>query len=71
MNKMSENDWSEWLDHNEEMISKIPETSGVYMMHKSTKILHIGGSENMKKSIVSELENGCSSEEQDSDLSMK
>lgn len=56
---MSENDWSEWLDHNQEMLSKIPETSGVYMMHAAMKILHIGGSENMKKSVTDTLSNGC------------
>ena len=59
MTKISENDWSEWLDHNQEMFSKIPETSGVYMMHESMKILHIGGSENMKKSVMEILSDGC------------
>jgi len=47
----NENKWSEWLDFNIETISKIPQTSGVYMMHLSMKILFIGGSENMKTSI--------------------
>ena len=59
---MSENDWSEWFDHNQETLSKIPETSGVYMMHKSMKILHIGGSKNMKKSVIETLSDGCVSE---------
>ncbi len=46
---MSENEWSEWFDFNQELISKIPQIPGVYMMHKNMKILFIGGSENIKK----------------------
>jgi len=47
----NENKWSEWFDFNEETISRIPQTAGVFMMHISMKILFIGGSENMKAAI--------------------
>lgn len=47
----NQNAWSDWLDFNEETISKMPELAGVYMMHASMKILFIGGSENIKTSI--------------------
>jgi len=53
MNKIQQTEWSEWLDFNQDIISKTPETPGVFMMHADTKILHIGGSENMRKTIES------------------
>ena len=55
----SENTWSDWLDFNEETISKIPQSAGVYMMHASMKILFIGGSENIKKSIQEKENEPC------------
>jgi len=51
MNKMQQIEWSDWLDFNQDMISKTPETSGVFMMHAAMRILCIGGSENMRKTI--------------------
>ncbi len=51
MNKNQQDEWSEWTDFNQDMISKTPEASGVFMMHAGMKILYIGGSENMRKSI--------------------
>jgi predicted GIY-YIG superfamily endonuclease len=48
----SELEWSDWLDFNAESISKIPELPGVFMMHTAMKILYIGGSANVKKSIM-------------------
>ncbi|MCA9828029.1 MAG: hypothetical protein KC444_06530 [Nitrosopumilus sp.] len=51
MNKNQQVEWSEWADFNQDMISKTPESSGVFMMHAGMKILYIGGSENMRKSI--------------------
>lgn len=55
----SDNTWSDWLDFNEETISKIPQSAGVYMMHASMKILFIGGSENIKKSIQEKEKEPC------------
>ena len=51
MNKMQQIEWSDWLDFNQDTVSKVPEVSGVFMMHAAMKILYIGGSENMKKTI--------------------
>ena len=56
---MLENKWSDWRDNNQEVLSKIPEKPGVYMMHADIKILFIGGSQNMKKSITEALEKKC------------
>ena len=55
----NENTWSDWLDFNEETISKIPQLAGVYMMHASMKILFIGGSENIKKNIQEKEKEPC------------
>ena len=48
---MSDTDWSEWLDFSQEIFEKIPKSPGVFMMHAAMKILFIGGSNNMKKTI--------------------
>jgi len=53
MNKIQQVEWSEWSDFNQNTISEIPEVSGVFMMHAGMKILHIGGSENMRRAIES------------------
>ncbi len=55
----NENAWSDWLDYNEETISKIPQSAGVYMMHASMKILFIGGSENINISIQDKNGDSC------------
>lgn len=62
MIEMLESKWSEWQDNNQESILEIPEKPGVYMMHESMKILFIGGSQNMKKSIIDSLEKKCVSD---------
>lgn len=51
--------WSDWLDFSQEQISKVPESSGVFMMHAAMRILHIGGSGNMKKSITDLMTKEC------------
>ena len=43
--------WSDWTDFNENIISDILQSAGVYMMHTSMKILVIEGASNIKKSI--------------------
>ena len=43
----------------EEQFLEIPESSGVYMMHAATKILFIGGSQNLKESISSIPSESC------------
>lgn len=56
---MTEIAWSEWLDYTPEQISKIPEESGVYMMHAAMKILYIGNTENIKQTILESLNDTC------------
>lgn len=55
----NENTWSDWLDYNEETISKIPQAAGVYMMHASMKILFIGCSENIRTGIQNKEKDPC------------
>jgi excinuclease UvrABC nuclease subunit len=56
---MSEIIWSEWLDYNADEISKIPEESGVYMMHATMKILYIGKTTNLRRTILESLNDSC------------
>ena len=51
--------WSDWLDFNKDTIDNIPEDEGVYKMHASMKILHIGSSYNLKQSLLESLSNSC------------
>lgn len=59
MIEMLENEWSDWKDNNQDTFTEIPEKPGVYMMHAAMKILFIGGSQNMKESIIEILEKKC------------
>lgn len=54
--------WSDWLDFSEELIAKVPESAGVYMMHAAMKILLIGNSANLKQSIAESLKAPCTSD---------
>jgi len=56
---MSEIVWSEWFDYNADEVSKIPEESGVYMMHAAMKILYIGNTTNLRQAILESLNNSC------------
>lgn len=56
---MSEITWSDWLDFSAEQISKIPDKPGVFMMHAAMKILHIGGSSNLRQAVSESLNNSC------------
>ncbi|WP_268543055.1 DUF7508 domain-containing protein [Candidatus Nitrosotenuis cloacae] len=56
---MPEIPWSDWIDFNPETISGVPESPGVFMMHAAMKILHIGGSDNMQKSISELFAKAC------------
>jgi hypothetical protein len=56
---MSEIVWSEWLDFSSEQISKIPAESGVYTMHAAMKILVIGGTQNLRETILETLNDSC------------
>ena len=56
---MSEIVWSEWFDYNADEVSKIPEESGVYMMHAAMKILYIGNTTNLRQAILESLNKSC------------
>lgn len=51
--------WSDWLDFSKEQAEKAPESPGVYMMHAAMKILYIGDTDNLRKSITESLSSGC------------
>ncbi|MBM2852405.1 MAG: hypothetical protein HW420_952 [Candidatus Nitrosotenuis sp.] len=51
--------WSDWLDFNQEHTEKVPVSPGVYMMHAAMKILYIGNTDNLKKSITESLSANC------------
>lgn len=51
--------WSDWLDYSSQEISKTPEKPGVYMMHAAMKILFIGSSVNLRKTILESLNDPC------------
>ena len=51
--------WSSWLNFDKETLLEIPETEGIYKMHASMKILFIGSSFNLRKSLLESLSNSC------------
>ncbi|QUC65645.1 hypothetical protein NsoK4_02850 [Nitrosopumilus sp. K4] len=55
----NQNSWSDWLDSNDENISNIPRSSGVFMMHSSMKILCIEGTKNINNSIREKITQPC------------
>lgn len=54
--------WSDWLDYSEGQISKTPQEPGVYMMHAAMKILQIGNTTNLRKTILDTLKDSCTSD---------
>jgi excinuclease UvrABC nuclease subunit len=54
-------EWSEWLDFDKAHVDSVPEAAGVYLMHASMKVMHIGGSENIRKSLQQLLTDPCAS----------
>jgi hypothetical protein len=59
--KDKEDVWSEWLDFNQSNITTpaIPDKSGVFKVHASMKILYIGSSMNLRKSLLESLSDPC------------
>jgi len=51
--------WSDWLDTNSEQSPDLPESPGVFMMHAAMKILHIGGSSNIRNSLQELFKKEC------------
>jgi hypothetical protein len=56
---MSEGAWSEWLDFDRAGIEKVPEAPGVWLMHTSMKVMHIGGADNMRQALLQLLSDPC------------
>ena len=51
--------WSEWLDFNQDAAKSTPEVSGVFVMHASMKILFIGGAQNLRATLLESLTTPC------------
>jgi excinuclease UvrABC nuclease subunit len=51
--------WSSWLNFDKATITEIPESEGIYKMHASMKILFIGNSHNLRKSLLECLSDSC------------
>ena len=53
--------WSEWLDFAQSnIVSIVPEKSGIYKLHTAMKILYIGSSnQNLKQSLLDCLSDLC------------
>ncbi|MGI0027670.1 MAG: hypothetical protein ACREAD_07505 [Nitrosopumilaceae archaeon] len=51
--------WSEWLDFNQDVAKSVPETSGVFVMHTAMKILFIGSAQNLRESLLESMTAPC------------
>lgn len=51
--------WSEWLDFNQENIKTAPESSGVFVMHAAMKILFIGSATHLRVSLLELMRSPC------------
>lgn len=51
--------WSDWLDFDRAGVEQVPEKPGVYLMHASMKVMHIGGSDNMRQALRDLLADPC------------
>lgn len=54
-----DNSWSDWLDYNSEVISNVPQVSGVFMMHAAMKILLISDSDNLREGLTETIKDPC------------
>jgi hypothetical protein len=53
-------EWSEWLDFNRETITSIvPQESGLFKVHASMKILHIGTAQNLRTTLLDFTLDSC------------
>ena len=51
--------WSEWLDFNQDVAKSDPEAPGVFVMHAAMKILFIGGAQNLRTALQESLATPC------------
>ncbi|MER3407926.1 MAG: hypothetical protein C4292_03960 [Nitrososphaera sp.] len=56
---MSGESWSEWLDFDRAGVEKVPEAPGVWLMHASMKVMHIGSADNMRLALLQLLSDPC------------
>jgi len=59
MNNETGDQWSEWLDFNQDTAKSAPETSGTFVMHTAMKILFIGSTQNLRVSLLESLTTPC------------
>ena len=59
MSDESGEQWSEWLDFNQNVATSAPEASGVFVMHAAMKILFIGSAQNLRVSLLESLTMPC------------
>lgn len=55
------NEWSEWLNFDRASVEAVPESPGVCMMHASMKVMYIGGSQNIRQTLLERLSDECTS----------
>ena len=55
------NEWSAWLDFDRVSVESVPESPGVYMMHASMRVMYIGGSANIRQTLLGHLSVECTS----------
>ena len=53
------NEWSEWLNFDRGSVEAVPESPGVCMMHASMKVMYIGGSQNIRQTLLERLSDEC------------
>jgi len=51
--------WSEWLDFNQDVVKSVPERPGVFVTHAAMKILFIGDAKNLRTSLLESLAAPC------------
>jgi hypothetical protein len=54
-------EWSQWLDFDRATVGAVPEAAGVCVMHASMKVLFIGGSQNVRQTLIERLSDECTS----------
>jgi hypothetical protein len=65
ISKLTVEEWSKWLDFNQEIISSVvPEDSGLFKVHASMKILYIGVAQNLKTTLLDSIQDPCISKGQ-------
>lgn len=52
-------EWSNWVDYGKSNIDAVPESTGVFKMHVKMKILYIGSSHCLRRSLLDSLSDPC------------